>query len=297
MLNSESMKYTGFGFFIGLSLLIFSCVERINIKLDDSYTKLVVDGGISTDTMAHTILLSESVGYYYNQPAPSVSGADVQISDGTDSFTLDEESPGVYRTDPSFFGIEGKTYTLDIKLAAQIGGFTDYRALSTIYRISNLDSVSLTFHPEWSEDGIWEVKCYAQDPVTADFYRFMISKNGKMVSDTLDEWFVTDDRFFNGNYIYGAPIAYLQQGKDDEILKVGDTVSVEMNSIGADYANFIWEAQSEVRGSNPLFSGPPANVKGNINNGAIGFFAAYSVSRSYAILTDSLKGVLSLRHH
>ena len=186
---------------------------------------------------------------------------------------------------------------MDIKLAAPIGGFTDYTALSTLYPVSHLDSVSLAFHPEWSEDGIWEVKCYAQDPLTEDFYRFMISKNSEMVTDTLDEWFVTDDRFFNGNYIYGAPIAYLQQGKDDEILKAGDTVTVEMNSIGADYANFIWEAQSEVRGSNPLFSGPPANVKGNINNGAIGFFAAYSVSRSYTIVNDSIKGVLSPHHH
>ena len=62
MLNSEKMKYTCFGFFIaGLSLLIFSCVERIDIELDDSYTRLVVDGAITTDTMAHTILLSESV--------------------------------------------------------------------------------------------------------------------------------------------------------------------------------------------------------------------------------------------
>ncbi len=292
------MKPNCFGFFIaGLSLLNISCVERIDIRLDDSYTRLVVDGGITTDTMAHRILLSESVGYYYNQPAPPVSGANVQISDGTDSFTLDEESPGVYRTDHSVFGVAGKTYTLDIKLAAQIGGFTDYTALSTIYPVSNLDSLSLTFHPEWSEDGIWEVKCYAQDPVTEDFYRFMISKNGEMVSDTLDEWFVTDDRFFNGNYIYGAPIAYLQQGKEDEVLKAGDTITVEMNSIGADYANFIWEAQSEVRGSNPLFSGPPANVKGNISNGAIGFFAAYSVKRSSTVVSDSIKGVLSLHHH
>ena len=51
-----------------------------------------------------------------------------------------------------------------------------------------------------------------------------------MLTDTLDEWFVTDDRFFNGNYAYGAPIAYLQQGKDDEKLIAGDTVTVEMNS-------------------------------------------------------------------
>ena len=66
----------------GLSLLIFSCIERIDIELDNSYTRLVVDGVITTDTMAHTIFLSESTSYYYNQPAPAVSGAEVQISDG-----------------------------------------------------------------------------------------------------------------------------------------------------------------------------------------------------------------------
>ena len=99
---------------------------------------------------------------------------------------------------------------------------------------------------------------------------------------------MTDDRFFNGNYAYGAPIAYLRQGKYDEVLNQGDTVTVEMNSIGEAYTNFIWEAQSEVRGSNPLFSGPPANVKGNIDNGGTGFFSAYSVSRAYTIVTDSI---------
>jgi len=283
------MKYIGPGILISvLSLLILSCVERIDIELDDSYTRLVVDGGITTDTMAHTVLLSESTSYYYNQPAPEVTGAFVQISDGTAAYTLNEEAPGVYRTDSSLFGVPGKTYTLNIKLATPIGGYTDYAARSTLYPVSRLDSVSLTFHPDWSDDGIWEVKCYVQDPPTEDFYRFMITKNSKMLSDTLDEWFVTDDRFFNGNYAFGAPIAYLQQGKDDEILNEGDTVTVEMNSIGADYANFILEAQSEIRGSNPLFSGPPANVKGNINNGASGFFSAYSVSRSFAIVIDSI---------
>ena len=79
------------------------------------------------------------------------------------------------------------------------------------YPVSHLDSVSLAFHPDWSDNGIWEVKCYVQDPPTEDFYRFMISKNREMLTDTLNEWFVTDDRFFNGNYAYGAPIAYLQQ--------------------------------------------------------------------------------------
>jgi hypothetical protein len=290
MLNSDIMKYTSYGFMTAIvSLLIISCVERINIQLDDSYTRLVVDGKITTDTLSQTVVLTKSTSYYYNEPPPPVTGARLQISDGTDTYSLAESSPGVYRTDPSIFGVAGKTYTLNIELKEPIGGYSDYSASSTIYPVSPLDSVSLDFHPDWSENGIWEIKVYVQDPPTKDFYRFMISKNGRSLTDTLDEWFVTDDRFFNGNYAYGAPIAYLRQDNGDEVLKVGDTVAVEINSVGIDYANFIWDAQSEIRGSNPLFSGPPANVKGNISNGAAGFFAAYSASRSYTVLADTLK--------
>jgi len=269
-------------------MLATSCVERINIELDSSYERLVVDGAITTDTIAQTVRLLKTTSYFYDQAAPPVTGADLKISDGESVYSLHEDSPGVYRTDPSVFGVAGKTYSLSIRLAEPVGGYTEYTAESTLYPVANLDSIAMTFHSDWSENGIWEVKCWVQDPPTKDFYRFLVSKNGRMLSDTLDEWFVTDDRFFNGNYVYGAPIAYLQGDKLDEILKAGDLITVEMNSIGQKYESFIIEAQAEIRGSNPLFSGPPANVRGNLSNGAIGFFAAYSVSRASAVVTDTL---------
>ncbi len=270
-----------------LSLLVTSCVERINIGLDSSYERLVVDGAITTDTMSQTVKLLKTTSYFYDQPAPPVTGADVRITDGEAVYNLSEESPGIYRTSPSVFAVAGKTYSLDIKLAEPVGGFSDYTAESTLYPVANLDSIGLTFHSDWQENGIWEVKCWVQDPPSMDYYRFLVSKNGKMLTDTLDEWFVTDDRFFNGNYVYGAPIAYLQGDKIDEILKAGDLITVEMNSIGKEYATFISQAQAEIRGSNPLFSGPPANVKGNLSNGAIGFFGAYSISRASAVVPDT----------
>lgn len=284
------MKYiTSLLLLILISILAVSCTERIDIQLDNSYTRLVVDGSISTDTMAHTIILKTTSSYYFDQPSPMVTGAQVSISDGKHIFNLTEDSAGVYHTDASVYGVGGQTYTLNIKLANAIGGFTDYAASSTLYPIGPLDSVNLLFHPEWAKNGIWEVKCYVQEPPTIDFYRFLILKNQKILTDTIDEWFVTDDKFFNGNYTNGATVAYLQQGSMEEGLSKGDTVTVEVNSIGKDYANFLFEAQAELRGSNPLFSGPPANVKGNISNGAIGFFAAYSATRSFTITPEFKK--------
>ena len=271
-----------------LSVLVFSCTERIDIQLDDSYTRLVVDGSITTDTIVHAVVLRTTSSYYYNEPAPMVSGAQLSITDGSHIYTLKEDKAGVYQTDSSVYGIAGQTYTLNIKLANAIGGHIDYSAVSTLNPIVPLDSVSLLFHPDWAKKGIWEVKCYVQEPPTIDFYRFLILKNRVLVTDTLNEWFVTDDKFFNGNYTNGATVAYLQQASANEGLSPGDTVTVEVNSIGKEYYNFVIEAQTELRGSNPLFSGPPANVKGNINNGAIGFFTAYSTTRSSA-LTPALK--------
>ena len=58
---------------------------------------------------------------------------------------------------------------------------------------------------------------------------------------------------------------------------------LQMSGITKEYYNFVQEVQ--IAGFNiPLFTGPPANVVGNIDNGAIGFFAAYSVTRAKCVI-------------
>jgi len=266
-----------------LSVLVISCTEPIDIKLDDSFARLIVEGSVTTDRMSHKVILSRTSDYFYNQPPIMVTGAKVSISDNGILNDLKELSPGNYITGPSFRGTVGHTYNLKIVLSEPIGGYAEYSASSTMNYVSSVDSIGLLYHPDWGDAGVWEVQCYVLDPPSADYYRFMISRNNKLITDTLNEWFVIDDKFFNGKYIGGASIGFLDQGSPDERLEEGDTVTAEINSIGKDYASFIQEAQSELFGSNPLFSGPPANVKGNISNGAFGFFSAYSITRGYAM--------------
>jgi hypothetical protein len=273
---------------ITLLLIGASCTERIDIKLDNSAVRLIVDGSVTTDSIRQKVILTETTSYFYNQPAPAVTGALVSISDGTSVFSLHEDSAGVYRTEEALEGVPGKKYELNITLASPLGGYSEYKAESTLYPVNRLDSIDLKYHNDWGENGIWEVRCFVQDPPTADYYRFLVSNNNRLITDTLTEWFVTDDRFFNGNYAYGATVAYLRQDKNNETLSPGDTVMVEVNSIGRAYAYFIWDAQAENAGSNPLFSGPPANVKGNVNNGALGFFSAFSITRASTTVPDNL---------
>jgi hypothetical protein len=66
-------------------------------------------------------------------------------------------------------------------------------------------------------------------------------------------------------------------------LSSGDEVIVEYNRVEKGYYNFIEQAQHVKNGENPMFGGPPSNIQGNISNGAVGYFAAYSPARLKAV--------------
>lgn len=262
-------------------LMLASCTERIDIELDESYTRLVVYGTITTDTAAHYVELSTTTSYYYNEAPPPVTGATVEISDDDGNvFSLTENEPGKYATSPLFAAIAGKTYTLNINLAEEINGHINYMASSKVNTIDPIDSIGLVSQPDWGEKGFYEVTCYYQDPPTRDFYMFNIFKNGELITDTIRDRIITNDDFYNGSYANGIGIGYLDQSKESEILHPGDVVTFQGCGISEEYYNFIWTLQTETGFQTPLFSGPPANVKGNINNGAVGFFAAYGVAYS-----------------
>lgn len=269
-----------------ISVLILglgSCTEKIDIELDDSYTRLVVEGSVTTDAIQQTVKLSLSTDYYYPEAPPAVENAEVFVFDGTDSTRLWELWPGTYKTEKPFAGVPGKTYNLYIKLNEAVGGFSEYTASSFLNPVGELDSVNLDFHPEWGQGGIWEVKCYVQEPPRKDWYRFMIYKNNKLFTDKIENWFVIDDKFFNGSYASGATVSYLRQNNPYEKLNVGDTITVEVDNISQEFLTYITQVQAEIQGNNPMFGGPPANAKGNVSNGAIGFFAAYSTTRKSTV--------------
>jgi hypothetical protein len=268
---------------ITVAACIQSCTERIDIDLDESFTRLVVEGAVTTDTMEYQVWLTTTTSYYYPESPPPVQGAYVTLSDGDDTVVMNELSPGRYSTPEDYFGIPGKTYSLHIELAEPIGGYSVYDASSVLNNVNEMDSVKLVFHPDWIPGGMWEVKCYVQEPPTKDWYRFLIYKNHKLFTEEIRYWFVVDDKFFNGSYANGASVSYLRQENPYEKLKVGDTITVEVDNITEEYYNFIMQAQLEVQGTNPMFGGPPANVKGNLSNGAIGFFSAYDRSKKSTI--------------
>ncbi len=271
----------------GLITLLFSCTETIDIKLDNSYSRLTVFGEITTDTSVHSIAITRSADYFYNRPAEPVSGALVKITEGETEtiFTENDLKPGIYESPGDFYGIPGRNYHM---LVTQIdldndGILESYSAQSYLPEMASPDSISLNYVKYSFFEGS-EILLYARDPAeTVDYYAFKIERNGVLQTDSLSEIIIQDDLLFNGNYTNGVQVQYLDNSKPGEKVMQGDTITFLMYGINKEYYNFIMEAKTELFGSNPLFSGPPANIPTNISNGAIGFFAAVNLKRSTVI--------------
>lgn len=274
------MKNLKYIYLIAIAIFAVSCTEKMDIQLDNTYTRLVVEARLSTDTAIHTVRLTSSTSYFYNQPPPAVSNAIVTISDGNSVINLTENStkPGVYETPANTFGKIGNTYKLLIKNVDinNDGIKEEYEASSTIYPVNQVDSIAMKYYTDFEA---WEVKCYVQDLPTEDYYLFNVYKNNVLMTDTLSEPLVVDDKLYNGNYTNGIGVGYLRDEKSGERAVIGDSIRLETWRIDKSFFKFVTEFKDAVRKQNPLFSGPPSNIKGNVSNGAIGYFAAYSISK------------------
>ncbi|MCX6256680.1 MAG: DUF4249 family protein [Bacteroidia bacterium] len=143
--------------------------------------------------------------------------------------------------------------------------------------VKKVDSIAFKLQPDWGTKGVWEINVYAQDPPTTDYYVFKVWKNDTLLSDSLDNLFITDDQLFNGHYTNGISSQFLNQSNPDEVVRNGDKITFELNSVSKGYLYFINDFLTSAGPSIPFFSGPPANVPTNMNNDAIGYFSAYSV--------------------
>ncbi len=260
-------------------LALSACTERIEIELDNTFERLVVEGHITTDTATHWVRLTRSGDYYGSDPVPVISNAEVILQDGNGSMLLAENpaNPGYYETDDDYFGVPGTVYSLQIKLPEPIGGRDTYSASCELRPVGAIDSIHVVYNDSWD---IYEVRIFAWEPPTEDWYIFQVRKNGVLLNDTINEWWTSDDRFFNGNYTNGIPVGFLNPEDPTQKPEPGDTITLQMSGITREYYNFIVQLQDQTfQFRNPLFSGPPANVTTNIPE-ASGFFAAYS--RTYA---------------
>lgn len=273
---------------LSATLLLFtSCTEEIEIELDTTFKRLVVNGKVTTENTIHSVRLSTTTDYFYNQPAPHVSGARVTLSFDDQVMDMPEhpEIPGLYSLPVAFPGVPGTTYTLTIEGVDVDSNQVEetYTAAARMPEMLFIDSIQAQrfISPFFSG---YQVSHFGSDPQGTQYYSFKLIRNSDLITNRLSELTVQTDDFVSGGYIAGQPVGFLDDDNESEAVSPGDTITLELNSISKTYYDFVIEAQNEIFGNNPLFSGPPANVRSNLSNGAQGIFTAYTINRASVVV-------------
>ncbi|WP_321321398.1 DUF4249 domain-containing protein [Labilibaculum sp.] len=275
-------------YFISSILILSSCTEKMDVELDSTYTRLSVEAKVTNDFKKHFVKLSESSDVFYNQKAIPVTNATIKVSDGTSDFMYEETSPGFYESSNEFSGISGKTYFLSVSnIDIDHDGETEnYEARSFMPFPHKIDSIEMNYDEKHiDEEGdkkeYWLLSLYLKDNIESeDYYGFACQINNVLVHDTITEVVIAEDTFFNGENSKGVEVGFFDQEKPDEIIHANDLITLETYAMTEDYFDFVNELQFMDMEQIPLFSGPPANIRSNITNGAVGYFAVYSITRS-----------------
>lgn len=243
-------------------LLLSSCIDVIDLDIDEATPRIVIDGKINDKSFAE-VKITSSIRIKDRNEFPAITDAKVTLTDVTSGVSqeLIQTFPGVYAS-TELAGISGHTYHLLVVRSTE-----EYSATSTMpfpVEIKKLDfEESYRFH---SSEKAYRLVATFDDPDTmGNNYRYVMYQNG-IQSQSI---FVRNDAFTNGNEVNQVIF-----NPDIKILR-GNVMEVELQCVDRavfDYFNGLMLLNSD-RGI------APANPETNITGGAIGYFSAYTSSR------------------
>jgi hypothetical protein len=253
------------------------CQKVIDIDLNDASPRIVIEGVINDRRGPYRVAISKSGSYFDEPVVPTVTGANVMITDNTGiADTLKEVAPGIYLTSRTR-GVSGRTYTLKV-----VSDNIEYTGTSTMFSRVNIDSLSLErsddqhfdFGGNQENDINMEIHCFFSDPVEKNYYRIKVFKNDSI---NTRNYRLYDDQYSNGR-VTELRVARAEAGASYRI----ELMSLDKQTYG------YYRTLEDLLYINPFFGSTPANPNNNLSNDALGYFAAYAVSARSIEITDSL---------
>lgn len=263
-------------FLILFSLIIIGCEEIIEIDLNSASPEIIIEANLTNSIDRNLVTITQSTDFYNPNEYKTISNADVIIieNDGT-SYTLDETSPGEYRSNTLIASSETE-YSIVVNF-----NNNNYKASSYAPLTLEIDSLNYKLEPRpfKKEKKRLELHVYFKDdPDIKNYSRFVIYKNGKKINRI----FLYNDRLTNGNAID----FFFFNFDENEEFRSGDDILVELQSIDEQtylYFNTLRKALARSSGG-PFGSTAPANPTTNWDNGALGYFSAYSIDSKTIII-------------
>ena len=289
---------------LGLAVVLLSgCSEEVDVhtrSMDRSY--LVVEAML-TDRADRTqiVQLTESIDFFEDEKPPVVTGAEVTVSVGNETYRYTEfpSGSGRYVGPEGFHGTPGNTYTLSID--AVVGGKSNhYEAVSKMeepgFEVQAVDYMYLgATNPQ--ADSLWTVAVWGQDNPQTNYYYVSAQLNDAVFPLGLS--LVMDDKYFNGQKVVCFPITTLYQteatrkqyGDCGKYLETGDIFTLNVYSVPKEYYTFYTGfISSSVGASVPMLQSQPANCPTNVTGGdAVGFFVACSSSSASVVIDNPFR--------
>ncbi|TAL59783.1 MAG: DUF4249 domain-containing protein [Bacteroidetes bacterium] len=261
--------------FCSVIILLTSCEDVIKVELNYMEPKLVIEGVITDSDNQCIIKLSKTADYFNQEINPTVSDAVITLTDNAGTIVkFNEIVPGIYMEE----SVQVKpdiNYTLNI-----LSEGDEYVANATIPQKVTIDSLTYQYNSEsiFYEVG-YVVSCHFSDPEELrNFYRlktYNISDRtkGKNSKD------IYNDDLFNGNNV--------ELSWSYDVYQQFDTVVVELYTLDVQTYDYYKTLFSISGGAEMMSMTTPANPNTNINNGALGYFGAYTISRDTIIISPS----------
>ncbi|GAA4326107.1 hypothetical protein GCM10023115_39450 [Pontixanthobacter gangjinensis] len=233
-----------------LSFALFSCEEVIDLELEESEPRLVIEASIvwlkGTQGEEQRIRISETVPFYQEDTDPVENAIVRVIAENGDIYEFNHIANGEY-INSSFQPVLNASYDLEVIHEGQT-----YTASESMMPVTSIDFVEQTESGGFAGDEI-EVKAYYTDPADEENYYLFKFYN----EDVTLEFY--EDEFTNGNQIFGY--------YSNEDIAEGDLIRIEIQGISRSYYEYLFILRSQV-GENDggPFETMPATVKGNIVN-------------------------------
>ena len=256
--------------------LLNSCEKVIEFDLAGSNSVVVIEANLTNNKMPVTVLVSKTSSYFGSNAGTPVSGAkvSVKIENGIPKY-LTEVQAGVYRLE-KIFAQPGFWYVIEV-----VSDGVTYSAKSFLNRPVPIINLTFSYFDGFGFfDSGYMANCFVRDPAETDnYYRIKYYVDGKPVSEQNGITLFSDE-LFNGNEIGLSHQSF--------VFNETDTLTVELQSIDRAAYNYF-STLEDISGPSWQQNAAPANPNSNFNNGALGYFSAYSYERKTLVVKDFLE--------
>ncbi len=237
-----------------VTILFSSCEKVIDVPLENSNPKLVIDANIkwlkNTDGALQTIKLSLTNDFYTNAILPA-NGAIVTVTNSqnqTFNFLQEATTPNYVCT--NFIPQLNEEYTLTVIYENEV-----YEATARLLQTPEITFVQQETVPGFTGEEEIQIKYFFQDNGQEDNFYLLKVENPEIA---YPEYGVVSDEFFQGNLMFGF---YPNEVKQNNTLKLS------VQGITISYYNFMNKLLniSSQNSGNP-FATAPATLRGNILN-------------------------------